>query len=176
VINSAGPRARGSDTRAVLRRLREVWLHDLGHDERAAILAWAAFTGTFGVVRALTHWIKAGHGPAGGGLSLGGEHFHHFNLGIGMLSGLGALLVRDEASASIRSLPVVPLAYGVANALIADEAALLLDLQDVYWRPQGRTSVDIAVGAIGVGGLALAFAPLIEHYRRREAADHSVST
>jgi hypothetical protein len=41
------------------------------------------------------------------------------------------------------------------------------------WLPQGRTSVDIAVGTIGVGGLALAFAPLIEHYRRR---DLSVST
>jgi len=39
--------------------------------------------------------------------------------------------------------------------LIADEAALLIDLQDVYWAKQGRTSVDLAVGVIAVGGLAI---------------------
>src|SRR5664279_4623026 len=120
-----------SAARAVLHRVRQVWVHDLGHDERAAILAWGSFTVAFGTVRALTHWIKAGHGPKSGGLSLGGHHFHHYNLGIGMLSGLGALLVRDQAGALIRRSPLIPVAYGVANALIADEAALLLDLQDL---------------------------------------------
>ena len=155
----------------MLHRVRQVWVHDLGHDERAAILAWGSFTVAFGTVRALTHWIKAGHGPKSGGLSLGGHHFHHYNLGIGMLSGLGALLVRDQAGALIRRSPLIPVAYGVANALIADEAALLLDLQDVYWLPQGRESVDIAFGAIGIGGLTLTSAPFVERYRRRTKED-----
>ena len=149
------------------RRLSAAWSHDLGHDERAAILAWGAFTATFAGVRGLTHWIRDGHGPSGGGMSLHGEHFHHYNIGIAMLSGLGALLVRSEASRQAMKSPTVPLAYGVANALIADEAALLLDLKDVYWTPQGRQSVDLAVGAIGVGGLGLALAPLVQRYSRR---------
>lgn len=153
-------------------RLNAVWNEDLGHDERAAILAWGAFTATFAGVRTLTHWIREGHGPAGGGMSLHGNHFHHYNLGIAMLSGLGALLVRSQASQRTIGSPVVPVAYGVANALVADEAALLLDLKDVYWAPQGRESVDIAVGTIGVGGLGLAMAPLLSRYRncRRQGA------
>jgi hypothetical protein len=35
--------------------------------------------------------------------------------------------VRDQAGALIRRSPLIPIAYGVANALIADEGALLLD-------------------------------------------------
>lgn len=148
-------------------RLSATWNRDLGHDEQAAILAWGAFTATFAGVRALTHWIRDGHGPPGGGMSLHGKHFHHYNIGIATLSGLGALLVRSEASQRAINNSVVPVAYGFANALIADEAALLLDLKDVYWAPQGRESVHIAVGAIGVGGFGLALAPLLKRYHDR---------
>jgi len=35
-----------------------------------------------------------------------------------------------------------------------------LDLQDVYWSKQGRTSVDLAIGVIALGGLAIAGIPL----------------
>lgn len=145
-----------------VRRTRHSWRHDIGRDERAAILAWGSFTATFAAVRGLTHWIKDGHGPRGGGLSLGGQHFHHYNLGIVGLSIIGSFAVRAEAHRAMQEHPAIPVAYGVANALIADEAALLLDLKDVYWAPQGRRSVDIAVGAIGKGGLALALAPLVK--------------
>ncbi|MEO8830419.1 MAG: hypothetical protein ABI385_17225 [Lapillicoccus sp.] len=69
-------------------------------------------------------------------------------------------MVRSEANQRALDSPVVPLAYGIANALVADEAALLLDLKDVYWAPQGRESVHIAVGAIGVGGFGLRAHPL----------------
>ncbi|WP_230989939.1 hypothetical protein [Rhodococcus oxybenzonivorans] len=37
-----------------------------------------------------------------------------------------------------------------------DELALLLDLEDVYWAKEGRTSVDAAVIIIGLGGLMTA--------------------
>lgn len=40
-----------------------------------------------------------------------------------------------------------------------DELALLLDLSDVYWARDGRTSVDAAIGAITVGGAILAAVP-----------------
>ncbi len=136
----------------------------LRSDERARALAWVSFTTTFAVTRCITHWIKSGHGPKSGGMSVGGRHFHHYNLGIALLSGIGALTMapgrRDWDG------PGGPILYGIANALIADEAALLLDLQDVYWSKQGRLSVDVAVTLIGAGGAALAAVPVLQALRR----------
>lgn len=148
-----------------LRRLNSAWHTDLGHDERAAILSWASFTVTFTGTRALTHWIKDGHGPKSGGMSLGGKHFHHYNIGIAMLSGISGLSLRWGDK--FLHTPLHPIAYGFANALIADEAALLLNLEDVYWAKEGRESVDIAVGAIGFGGAAIALVPLLKSSRAR---------
>ncbi|WP_038553983.1 hypothetical protein [Nocardia nova] len=136
------------------RAVHRAWLETLGPGERSAVLAWAAFTATFGATRALTHWIRAGHGPAGGGITLGGRHFHHYNIGIAMLATVGAVAVRGTERA--RRHPLVATSYGAGCALIVDELALLLDLEDVYWARQGRTSVDTAVLVIGVGGLTTA--------------------
>lgn len=134
--------------------LHTAWMENLDAGERSAVLAWAAFSATFAGVRVLTHWIKGGHGPSGGGLSLGGRHFHHYNLGIGTLGMVGAIAVRGAEAR--RRHPLVALAYGAGTALIVDELALLLDLQDVYWAKEGRTSVDAAIGIIGLGGLMAA--------------------
>ena len=87
-------------------------------------------------------------------MSVGGRHFHHYNLGIGLLAGIGAIALRGKDHH--RHHPLTAASYGVANALIVDEAALLIDLKDVYWAKEGRTSVDIAVGVIAIGGLAVA--------------------
>lgn len=138
---------------------------DLDRDERAAFLSWASFTVTFAGVRTLTHWIRSGHGPRGGGMRLGGHHFHHYNIGIALLSGLAGYSLRRGVEPG--SGPLRPVVFGFANALIADEAALLLDLEDVYWLPQGRVSVDLAAATIGVGGLAVAAQPLAVALRAR---------
>lgn len=140
--------------RSRLQRLQYAWRRNLGQDEQSAVLAWGAFTATFAGVRALTHWIKDGHGPTTGGLSLGGHHFHHYNIGIGTLAVIGAIAVHGPEKR--RRHPTVALSYGTAIALIVDELALLLDLQDVYWAKEGRTSVDAAVTIIGLGGLMTA--------------------
>jgi hypothetical protein len=139
-------------------RLRRAWRDRLDDGQRSAVVAWASFTGTFALARAVTHWIRDGHGPSGGGMSAGGTHLHHYNLGILMLSGLGALTIRGREHH--RRHPAAAAVYGAANALIVDEAALLLDLEDVYWAKQGRTSVDLAVGLIATGGLAVTGMPL----------------
>lgn len=136
-----------------LHRLRGRWADLLEPGQRSAVIAWASFALTFGFVRALTHWIRDGNGPSGGGMSVGGRHFHHYNLGIGMLTGLGAVAIRGQEHH--RRHPVAAASFGIATALIVDEAALLIDLQDVYWAKQGRTSVDIAVGVIALGGLGV---------------------
>ncbi len=148
-------------------RLRQAFHDDLDTGRQAAVLAWASFASTFGITRAITHWIRAGHGPASGGMSLGGKHFHHYNLGIVILAGLGGLGIRGIHQHVER--PAAAIAYGIGTGLIVDEAALLLDLEDVYWAKDGRKSVDIAVGLIAAGGLAIAGAPFWPHARSEVA-------
>ena len=46
--------------------------------------------------------------------------------------------------------------YGVGAALVIDEAALLIDLRDVYWDSRGMISVGVALLIIGVVGTLLA--------------------
>jgi hypothetical protein len=146
-----------------LARLRHQWNERLSPGEQATVLAWASFTLTFGGLRGLTHWIRAGHGPSGGGVSLGGKHFHHYNIGIGMLTTVGAVGLRGTEKQ--RRHPAAAVAFGAANAMIVDELALLLDLKDVYWAQDGRKSVDAAVGLIAAGATVAAGLPFWPHAR-----------
>jgi hypothetical protein len=145
-------------------RLRGEWDKRLDPAQQAVVLSWASFTTTFVGVRALTHWIKGGHGPSGGGMSVGGQHFHHYNIGIALLSVVGGVGLRGAEKH--RRHPATAIAYGSATALIVDELALLLDLKDVYWANDGRKSVDVAVTLIAAGGLTVAGLPLWPHARR----------
>lgn len=145
-------------------RLRHQWNQRLEPAEQATVLAWASFTLTFAGLRGLTHWIRAGHGPSGGGMTLGGRHFHHYNIGIGMLATVAGVGLRG--SDRQRRHPAAAVAYGAANAMIVDELALLLDLKDVYWASDGRKSVDVAVGVIATGATAAVGMPFWPHARR----------
>jgi hypothetical protein len=150
------------DTR--LARLRRQWDQRLEPGEQATVLAWASFTLTFAGLRTLTHWIRAGHGPSGGGMTLGGRHFHHYNLGIGMLATVAGVGLRGTERQ--RRHPAAAVAYGAANAMIVDELALLLDLRDVYWAQDGRESVDAAIGVIAAGATVVAGMPFWPHAHR----------
>ena len=145
-------------------RLHEEWGTRLEPGEQATVLAWSTFTVTFAGLRALTHWIRAGHGPSGGGMSVGDNHFHHYNIGIALLAGVAAVGLRGTGRQ--RHHPAAAIAFGSANALIVDELALLLDLKDVYWATEGRESVDAAIGIIAAGGTIVAGMPFWPHARR----------
>lgn len=140
-----------------VRRFAEVARRRVGPTEQSLLVAWAGFGATFGVTRAITHWIRAGHGPSGGGMSAGGRHLHHYNIGILMLAAVGVVALRGEERH--RRHPVTAAAYGSGAALIVDELALLIDLEDVYWSNDGRNSVDAAIGVLALGGLYLAAVP-----------------
>lgn len=144
-------------------RLRHEFGQRLNPVEQSAVLSWATFSATFAALRVLTHWLHRGHGPKGGGISIGGRHFHHYNIGIALLSAVGAIGLRG--SDAQRRHPAVAVAYGAANALVVDELALLLDLRDVYWSAEGRESVDVAVGVIALGATVSAGMPLWPHAR-----------
>lgn len=158
-----------------LAALREEWRARLEPGEQATVLAWSAFTVTFAGLRALTHWIRAGHGPSGGGMSVGGKHFHHYNIGIALLAGVAAVGLRGTERQ--RRHPAAAVAFGSANALIVDELALLLDLKDVYWANDGRKSVDAAIGVIAAGGTIVAGMPFWPHAHRmlRELRNETLS-
>jgi hypothetical protein len=131
----------------------------LGAAEKALLHSWAAFVATFGVTRALTHflrWRNATNGGSGG-IVVAGRHLHHYNLGILLLAGVGGIAVHGQEAH--RQHPVTASAFGSGTALIVDELALLIDLSDVYWATDGRTSVDAAIGVIGIGGVILAAVP-----------------
>jgi hypothetical protein len=106
----------------------------------------ASFFVTFGIVRAITHAIRAGVGPFRN-VTPGGRHIHHMTFGIVGLLVVGYLWMLEvgTAAAHRRSSRLTSGAYGAGAALTLDEFALWLNLQDVYWAKQGRESIDAVV-------------------------------
>lgn len=154
-----GPLSQPASVRSLPARLRAVYARHVGDDEKSLLQAYAAFDLTFGFVRALTHTLRrrdAGSGGSGG-IVVRGRHLHHYNIGIVLLATVGGIAVRggDRHARHVAHSA----AYGTGVALIVDELALLIDLADVYWANDGRTSVDAAIGVIGVGGAVLAAVP-----------------
>jgi hypothetical protein len=118
------------------------------------IVAWmlGAFVVTFLVTRLVTGLIRSGRGPFRN-TTIGGVHVHHQVYGIFLLlcSGTVELAYRPPAP----WVHVVAVLFGVGAALTLDEFALWLRLDDVYWGPDGRRSVDAVLVAALVGGLLL---------------------
>jgi hypothetical protein len=148
---------------STVQAVRTAYRDELGPKERAALWAWIGFTTTFAAVRGITYSIRDGKGPFRN-LSVGGAHLHHYMWGIAMLSGVGAVAVRGDDET--RRHPAVAVTYGAGLALIVDEFALLLDLEDVYWAKQGRVSVDLGVGLVAAGGTAFSAIPILRRLAR----------
>lgn len=91
------------------------------------------------------------------------RHIHHFVPGIvlAFVSGAVAIVTRDEDLE-----PKLALAFGAGMGMTMDEAALLLELDDVYWTEQGLLGVQIGAGLVGLlGALAIG----LRFLRRGEA-------
>ncbi|WP_176459943.1 hypothetical protein [Rhodococcus sp. 14-2470-1b] len=128
------------------RRLRQI-----DPARRGIVLAWLAFTITFGGARLVT-WLIQIDTRGVGDLSAGGVHLHHYLWGILLLAAVAIFGLVDR---SPRTRSWMGIALGVALGLIVDEAALLITLEDVYWQNEGWSSIAIAVTLIGVVGSAL---------------------
>ncbi|MBK5110693.1 MAG: hypothetical protein JJE10_04915 [Thermoleophilia bacterium] len=127
----------------------------------------SGFLGAFAAVRLSTWAIREGHGPFRN-LNVGGRHIHHFVPGILIAfgSGVAALLTQGETSENR-----IAVAMGIGIGLTFDEAALLLDMRDVYWSPEGLLSVQVslATGAT-LGATVLTLRILGRGVRHQEAA------
>ncbi|GAA4732175.1 hypothetical protein GCM10023328_09300 [Modestobacter marinus] len=132
-------------------------LRDVVATRRGQVLAWWGFTVTFAVLRLVT-WLIREDVAVLGDVAVGGTHLHHYLWGILLLAVVGGLALGDR---SPRARAALGLFFGIGLALVVDEAALLIQLEDVYWDTFGWVSVGLALLVIGVAGsiLALTEAP-----------------
>jgi hypothetical protein len=131
--------------------LKRLYLFHFQNERRERLfLASLGFFITFGIVRGITHMIRAGIGPFHN-VTSGGLHIHHLVWGILLLLVVGYVWLIEEGVASTWLASLTAIAFGVGAALTLDEFALWLNLQDVYWAQAGRVSID----AILIFGSAL---------------------
>jgi hypothetical protein len=126
----------------------------------------ASFTVAFGITRGITWTIrtKGGIGPIKD-VVVGDRHIHHFLPGgvLALTAGGVAIGTKGDRLDKYLAFP-----FGVGVALVLDESALLLELDDVYWTEEGVLSVQIAFAAIA---LLSALAYLIRMLRHSEGQD-----
>lgn len=100
----------------------------------------------------------SGNGDSGSG---GGLHIHHAVFGVILVLVSGLAMVTMASEGTNGEFTAAAIFFGIGAALVLDEFALILHLQDVYWSEDGRTSVDAVFAAAAVAGLmVLGFNPL----------------
>ncbi|HAC45586.1 MAG TPA: hypothetical protein DCF65_05900 [Chloroflexi bacterium] len=140
-----------------MRRLKELYTFHFQDERRERLfLASIGFLLTFGIVRGITYLIRAGIGPFHN-VSSGGLHIHHLVWGILILILVGYVWLIEQGVGSNWIASVTAILFGVGTALILDEFALWLNLQDVYWTGTGRESIDaviifISLLSVGIWG------------------------
>jgi len=140
-----------------LSRLRELYTFHFQNERRERLfLASVGFLLTFGIVRGITHLIRAGVGPFHN-VTSGGLHIHHLVWGILILILVGYVWLIEQGVGSNWIASVTAILFGVGAALTLDEFALWLNLQDVYWTGTGRESIDaviifISLLSVGIWG------------------------
>ncbi|HEY8471621.1 MAG TPA: hypothetical protein VIL37_03180 [Natronosporangium sp.] len=108
----------------------------------------------FGFIRFSVRMIRANVRWWPGNVTPGGLHVHHVVFGVVfmILSGIAILAIPDEL---VGWRAIAATWFGVGTALVLDEFALILHLEDVYWTEQGRTSIDALFAVVAVTGLLL---------------------
>jgi hypothetical protein len=125
----------------------------------------SGFVGAFVLIRLSTTGIRAGWNPFGS-VRVRGRHIHHFVPGILLAFGAGGagLITQNERLEQTLAVP-----FGAGIGLTFDEAALLLDLRDVYWTREGLLSVQLSSGLAAILGGTIIFLRMLR--RGEEAAE-----
>jgi hypothetical protein len=128
--------------------------------KRRLFLSAVSFFATFAVARSLAYANYHQLGPFHD-IYIRGRHIHHLVFGITLLLAVGYASLMgvgaDGSSGADRFGRLLALLFGAGAALTLDEFALWLNLEDVYWSPEGRASIDAvmlfgAVFWIGIWG------------------------
>lgn len=131
--------------------------------EKALFNLFSGFVGAFAWARISTAGIRAGWWPFGN-VRVSGRHIHHYVPGIGLAFASGGLAIVTE-SRELETLLAVP--FGVGAGLTFDEAALLLDLRDVYWLREGRLSVQVSFATASILAATILGMRLLQRGERR---------
>ena len=133
-------------------------------------LLWCliAFLLTFLVTRTIVRYIRA-HANSDAprkwwqprNIGHGGLHIHHVVIGVVLVMISGITMVTLAVDGGVPEFTAAAIVFGIGAALVLDEFALILHLEDVYWSEDGRTSIDAVFAAVAVAGLLiLGFNPL----------------
>ena len=109
------------------------------------------FVGAFALMRLSTWGQKGGWWPMNP-VKVKGRHIHHFVPGILIAFGAGGT---GLATSNERLEEALSFVFGAGVGLTFDEAALLLDLRDVYWTREGVVSLQVSFGLSAVLGATL---------------------
>lgn len=109
------------------------------------------FTGGFALMRLSTWGMRGGWWPLGT-VSVRGHHVHHFVPGIltAFAAGGAGLITTSDRLEELLAFP-----FGAGIGLTFDEAALLLELDDVYWTREGLLSVQVSLAVAGLLGAGI---------------------
>ena len=115
---------------------------------------FVSFIAAFLFIRFSVRMIRAQVKWWPGNVTPGGVHIHHvvFGLVFMCVGGVGGLAVQDTRSGWAAAAAAL---LGIGVALVLDEFALVLHLEDVYWSEQGRLSVEVVFITAALCGLAL---------------------
>lgn len=138
----------------MLARIKRLYIFHFRDERRERLfLTSIAFTLTVLIVRTITLMIHNGVGPVHNVVT-GGLHIHHLVWGILLLLAVGFVWMLEIGVGSNWVASLTAIAYGVGAALTLDEFALWLNLSDVYWKTQGRESLEalaIFAGLLAAG-------------------------
>jgi Na+-transporting NADH:ubiquinone oxidoreductase subunit NqrE len=128
---------------------------DVSVRENATFALLSSFVTTFASARGIAYVLRGRKsvGPFRN-MVIGQRHIHHFVPGItiAFIAGTISILARNEELE-----PKLAVAMGIGMGLTLDESALLLELEDVYWTPEGLLGVQIALATTALmAALALA--------------------
>jgi len=131
------------------------WFRDLSETGRlplfwffiGVVLGFLLIRLSVRLIRARVRWWP-------GNVQPGGLHIHHvvFGVVLMLLGGVAGLIVPPW---HVVANSVCAAVFGVGSALVLDEFALILHLDDVYWQERGRTSIDAVFVAVAMTGLLL---------------------
>lgn len=124
---------------------------------------FSGFLAGFSLIRISAYSIRRGWNPFGS-VHVGGRHVHHFVPGILLSFGAGAaaLVTRDDRLERRLAIP-----FGVGIGLTFDEAALLLELEDVYWSHEGLLSIQLSLGVSVLLGATIISLRMLRRGERR---------
>jgi hypothetical protein len=148
--------------------------HIADRPRRRLFIASVSFFLTFAIVRGMVYCIRH-QIPPFHYIVLGGRHIHHLVPGILILLAVGygwlCEFGNGSDSSSIFASGLMSVLYGVGAALTLDEFALWLNLKDVYFVREGRSSIDAVIlfgSLLAIGGWgAPLFAALVKGKRRQ---------